>query len=103
MQTGQIIPHELALKVGRMLSYKRPLSEEFIDKCKECLKIVGKIDREFIYAFDKEYEHILQRKNFVKYVEDKIQETEHEHRDFDDLITFTPRQILYQKETKLYK
>lgn len=42
-----------------MLSYKRPLSEEFINKCKDCLKIVGKINREFIYAFDKEYEHIL--------------------------------------------
>ena len=26
MQTGQVIPHEIALKVGRMLSYKRPLS-----------------------------------------------------------------------------
>src|SRR5690349_4061807 len=25
MQTGQIIPHDLALKVSRMLSYKRPL------------------------------------------------------------------------------
>ena len=30
MQTGQIIPHQIALKVGRMLSYKRPLSEDFI-------------------------------------------------------------------------
>jgi len=27
MKTGQIIPHELALGVGRMLSYRRPLSE----------------------------------------------------------------------------
>jgi len=27
MQTGQQIPHELALRVSRMLSYKRPLSE----------------------------------------------------------------------------
>lgn len=55
-----------------MLSYKRPLSEEFINKCKDCLKIVGKIDREFIYPFDKEYEHILERKNFIRYVEQKI-------------------------------
>lgn len=68
MQTGQIIPHELALRVSRFLSHKRPLSESFVERCKECLKIVGKIDREFIYSFDKEYEHIMLRRNFVRHL-----------------------------------
>lgn len=80
-----------------MLSYKRPLSEEFISRCKDCLKIVGKIDREFIYAFDKEYEHILIRKKFMTHVENKIQDPKVDNRDLEDLITIIPRQYLFQQ------
>lgn len=61
------------------------------------MKIVGKIDREFIYAFDREYEHILLRKKFMTHVENKINDTKVEYRDLDDLITFTPRQYLFQQ------
>ena len=58
---------------------------------------MGKIDREFIYSFDKQYEHILLRKNFVKYVENKIDSKNGENRELEDLITFTPRQQLFQQ------
>ena len=58
---------------------------------------MGKIDREFIYSFDKQYEHILLRKNFVKYVENKIDSKNGENTELEDLITFTPRQQLFQQ------
>ena len=58
---------------------------------------MGKIDREFIYSFDKQYEHILLRKNFVKHVENKIDSKNGENRELEDLITFTPRQQLFQQ------
>jgi len=61
------------------------------------LKIVGKIDREFIYAFDKEYEHILLRKKFLNHIEKKIEDKKIDNRDLEDLITFTPRQYLFQE------
>ncbi len=86
-----------------MLSYKRPMSEEFIQKCKDCLRIVGKIDRQFIYLFDKDYEHILQRKNFTDYVMQKIEDKKNDHRELEDLVAYSPRQYLGQGDVKLWK
>jgi hypothetical protein len=57
---------------------------------------VGKIDREFIYSFDKEYEHILYRKHYLKYVTDKIYSKKYDNTDLEDLIANTPRQNLFQ-------
>ena len=53
--------------------------------------------------FDKEYEHILQRKNFVEFVEDMIDDPKYDNREFEDLIAFTPRQQLNQNDVKLYR
>jgi hypothetical protein len=64
---------------------------------------VGKIDRQFIYLFDKEYEHILQRKNFVDFVTKKIQDCKHDNKELEDLITVSPRQFLERNETRIYQ
>lgn len=64
---------------------------------------MGKIDRQHIYLFDREYEHILVRKNFVDYVNEKIDHPAHDNREYEDLIAVTPRRFLEQSETRLYQ
>lgn len=68
MVTNQKISHPIALAVGQYLSHKRPIPNDRIVRCKEALKIVGKINREHIYEFNKEYEHITTRKHFRKFL-----------------------------------
>ena len=64
---------------------------------------MGKIDRQFIYLFDKDYEHILQRKNFVDYVSQKIEDERRDNRELEDLISVSPRQFLERRETNVYR
>jgi hypothetical protein len=68
MVTNQIIPHELALAVGQYLSHRGPVPRERIFRCKEALKIVGKINREHIYALNQDYQHITIRKGLKRYI-----------------------------------
>lgn len=68
MMTNQKIPHKLALLVSRYLSHRRKVPEERIRRCKDALKIVGRINREHIYELSKDYEHITIRKRFNKYL-----------------------------------
>ena len=45
MLTNQTISHPVAQAVSVYLSHSRELPKKRIDRCKECLKIVGKINR----------------------------------------------------------
>lgn len=69
MLTGQTISHKLALVVSKYLSHRRDIPQERIVRCKQALKIVGRINREHIYDINKDYEHITIRKQFKKYLE----------------------------------
>lgn len=55
MLTNQKISHEVALRVADYLSHRKEIPQNRILKCKEALKIVGKINREHIYELSKDY------------------------------------------------
>jgi hypothetical protein len=61
------------------------------------LKVVGKIDREFIYSFDKDYEHILVRNKYSNYVKEYFSERNDEENEILGLVSYTPRLQLLQK------
>ena len=71
MLTNQTISHKVARAVSSYLSHVRDIPQERIDRCKEALKVVGKINREHIYDFTRDYEHITQRKHFNKYLQNR--------------------------------
>ena len=74
MLTNQTISHPVAQAVSIYLSHKRDIPQERIDRCKECLRVVGKINREHIYDFSRDYEHITTRKHFQKYLSRRQEE-----------------------------
>ena len=49
MLTNQKISHELALRVASYLSHRGEVPVSRIVRCKEALKIVGRVNREHIY------------------------------------------------------
>lgn len=55
MVTNQVIPHELASQVGAYLSHRREVPAERVERCKEALRVVGRINRDHIYDFHQEY------------------------------------------------
>ena len=61
------------------------------------MKIVGKIDREFIYSFDKEYDHILVKNKFSNFVKNYFIERNEENNEILSLVSYTPRLQLLQK------
>ena len=69
MLTNQIISHEVAVQVGQYLSHRRQVPTERIERCKEALRVVGRINREHIYDIHQDYEHITHRKHFGDYLE----------------------------------
>lgn len=78
MLTNQTISHPVALAVAKYLSHRRDVPQERVVRCKEALKIVGRINREHIYELNKDYEHITVRKHFKKYVEQKGRELDYD-------------------------
>lgn len=68
MLTNQIISHEVAVQVGRYLSHRREVPTERIERCKEVLKVVGRINREHIYDLHQDYQHITHRKHLGDYL-----------------------------------
>jgi hypothetical protein len=74
MITNQVISHPLALRTSRYLSHRREVPAERVERCKDCLKVVGRINRDNIYDFGKEYEHITVRKHFNEYLEKRNSE-----------------------------
>ena len=84
MVTNQKISHPIALAVSHYLSHKRPIPSDRIVRCKEALKIVGKINREHIYELNKDYEHITIRKHLKRYMEERGEQL-----DFDGLSYLT--------------
>lgn len=69
MLTNQVISHEVAKQVGNYLSHKREIPAERIDRCKEALRVVGRINRDHIYDLHQEYQHITVRKQLADYVD----------------------------------
>lgn len=74
MLTNQVISHEIATQVGNYLSHRREIPAERIERCKEALKVVGRINRDNIYDFNHEYQHITVRKHFANYLEKRSSE-----------------------------
>jgi|JI10StandDraft_1071094.scaffolds.fasta_scaffold1232307_2 hypothetical protein len=74
MLTNQKISHETALNVGKYMSHRREVPESRILRCKEALKIIGRISREHIYELSKDYEHITVRKRLNQYLDKRRQE-----------------------------
>jgi len=68
MLTHQRIPHEVAKAVAQVLSIKKR-DDSLSEKCKEALAIVGRIVRDDIYDFDKEYDHITEHTGYQSYLE----------------------------------
>jgi hypothetical protein len=62
MVTGQMIPHYLAQNISNLLSHRREIDDKWVEKCKECLRYVGKIDRELIYDVNKDYHHVVKKR-----------------------------------------
>lgn len=56
------------MKVASYLSHRQEIPAERIERCKECLKVVGRINREKIYDFNYDYAHITARKGFNDYL-----------------------------------
>jgi ABC-type transporter Mla MlaB component len=54
--------------VGRYLSHRRQVPAERVERCKEALKVVGRINRDSIYDLHQEYPHITVRKHFTDYL-----------------------------------
>ncbi|CAM6001514.1 unnamed protein product [Sphagnum balticum] len=74
MITSQVIDHKTAMRVSDYMSHTRPIPSERIDRAKDALRVVGKINREVIYDFSKEYQHISVRKSFSKYLLERQRE-----------------------------
>jgi hypothetical protein len=74
MITNQIIPHPIAQRVSRYLSHRHQIPAERIERCKQALKVVGRINREHIYDFNREYDHITVRKHFTDHLEKREKE-----------------------------
>lgn len=74
MLTNQTISHNVASLVSTYLSHSRDIPSERIERCKDCLKITGRINREHIYDINHEYQHITVRKHFNKYLQKREEE-----------------------------
>lgn len=68
MVTRQKIPHHVAKAVEQTLSFKK-VDDVLDGKCKAALEIVGRINRDDIYDFDREYDHILEHNNYQLYLD----------------------------------
>jgi len=64
----------VATQVGTYLSHRRHIPAERIERCKEALKVVGRINRDNIYDFQQEYQHITNRKHFKEYLQKRSTE-----------------------------
>jgi hypothetical protein len=74
MMTNQVISHEVATQVGNYLSHRRQVPAERVERCKDALKVVGRINRDHIYDFHQEYQHITRRKHFADYLQKRTAE-----------------------------